>query len=579
MNFDLNLGKAASVLFLALAMAGCGGGGSQTATTPMEPPAPAPVPPTDLDEAQAAAMAAADAAMTASTNAGTAADGAEAATKNLATIQTGAKAKMYAMDARKYSDMAMTAYMDAKKASDDAAAATDARAATRAEVAAEAAKMKAEDAAGMAADKAMKATEAAMMELMIDGAMTSVGGDSSVDATSGKNTSVVGTGTDAQTTITGLISEPETTGKTTNGREAVPADLTIPRAYTSPMVNAEARTDLKIGKELDTSDDMARLRLITHHAGTKTEPVYASAEGSDLTGTVGSDGRIDTNPAPDVEAFVTLAPVGMFYHAKDGLNGGSTDPAALEPMDPIAGGAQQGDTVAAGAKPMMVYSYTDAGGATIYVVLTSTTVTPADTMVIYSNVDIHHEVNRDGIMGDETVEVTANIPVAAAYDHVNFGVWAGLGDAAKNGEQQIANLGIGFVQSIGDGMTGADMPNNGTATYSGNWAAAVQAADFDGDGAITLESDDASVVANFTAAAITATLTDLATLEGDISGNTFSGTKATATGGGLTVDGTFTGSFSGGFYGAKADEAAGVFDFDSDGNKAGAFRGAFGGQK
>ena len=27
-------------------------------------------------------------------------------------------------------------------------------------------------------------------------------------------------------------------------------------------------------------------------------------------------------------------------------------------------------------------------------------------------------------------------------------------------------MGIGFVQSIGDGMTGADMPNAGSATYT-----------------------------------------------------------------------------------------------------------------
>ena len=41
MNFDLKLGKAASVLFLALAMAGCGGGGGTTETTP-ETPVPDP---------------------------------------------------------------------------------------------------------------------------------------------------------------------------------------------------------------------------------------------------------------------------------------------------------------------------------------------------------------------------------------------------------------------------------------------------------------------------------------------------------------------------------------------------------
>ena len=41
---------------------------------------------------------------------------------------------------------------------------------------------------------------------------------------------------------------------------------------------------------------------------------------------------------------------------------------------------------------------------------------------------------------------------------------------------KIDDLGIGFVQNYsGSGLTGADMPNNGSATYSGNWVATVQA--------------------------------------------------------------------------------------------------------
>ena len=47
----------------------------------------------------------------------------------------------------------------------------------------------------------------------------------------------------------------------------------------------------------------------------------------------------------------------------------------------------------------------------------------------------------------------------------------------------------------------------------------------------------------------------------------------------LTATPDFTGSFSGGFYGAKAAEAGGIFDFASEDNEAGAFRGAFGGDK
>ena len=57
------------------------------------------------------------------------------------------------------------------------------------------------------------------------------------------------------------------------------------------------------------------------------------------------------------------------------------------------------------------------------------------------------------------------------------------------------------------------------------------------------------------------------------------GTEAAATGSGLDASADFEGSFSGGFYGAKAAEAGGVFDFASEDNEGGAFRGAFGGRK
>ena len=46
---------------------------------------------------------------------------------------------------------------------------------------------------------------------------------------------------------------------------------------------------------------------------------------------------------------------------------------------------------------------------------------------------------------------------------------------------------------------------------------------------------------------------------------------------GLASGGAFTGEFRGGFHGAGAAEAGGIFDFTSKGRKAGEFRGAFGG--
>ena len=174
----------------------------------------------------------------------------------------------------------------------------------------------------------------------------------------------------------------------------------------------------------------------------------------------------------------------------------------------------------------------------------------------------------------------ADVPEATDYQHIHFGVWAALGDAKKDGTQAPANLGIGFVQNFsGEGLTGADMPNNGTANYDGSWVAAVRAEDADGNGDISLVSGDAGLAANFNKDKITATLTGLATLSGDVSGNTFSGTKATVMDNdphGLDSGGKFTGEFSGGFYGTKAAEAGGIFDFTSEDAADGEFLGAFG---
>ena len=67
--------------------------------------------------------------------------------------------------------------------------------------------------------------------------------------------------------------------------------------------------------------------------------------------------------------------------------------------------------------------------------------------------------------------------------------------------QASADLGIGFVQNFsGEGLTSIgggsdDMPNAGGATYNGNWVAAVQAADGDGNGPISLTNGDASLSA------------------------------------------------------------------------------------
>ena len=236
---------------------------------------------------------------------------------------------------------------------------------------------------------------------------------------------------------------------------------------------------------------------------------------------------------------------------------------------------------------MEVFSYvhpntdTNADGDKTYVVKTATNTdeTTGTTTYSYTSVDVDVEVAAAGEAVAFDTKVKAAIPEATDYEHIHFGVWAALGAAKADGTQTPSGLGIGFLQRIGDGLSGADMPNNGSGIYAGNWVAAVQAEDEDGNGAVSLTSGAASLEADFGEGEITAALTGLATLSGDITGNTFLGDEASKiTHTSLDNEADFEGSFSGGFYGAKAAEAGGVFDFASDdgNNEGGAFRGAFG---
>ena len=531
--------------------------------------------------------------MTASTDAAEAVAAAMAAVANLATMQTGATAGGLAEEASTAAGKAMMAYMHAKAASEAAAAAEDVTAAVEARVMAETAMASAVTYGMMATEKAGEAETAAMAELMIDGTMKSVG-EMSINAEASRSEVTSGSGAK---TITGQSDTLIATGTTTDGREEVDAspEEVPPIKYVSPMVNAAMRDDLKIGKQVDSADDMARLQIITAYASTQSVRVYDAA--SDTGHRSNKEGQIVVSPTGELIAAadgnfdaegnleLSLTPVGMFYAASGGTEIGTIEPMGLDTDD-----AQQGDTVMSKTKAKQVYSFVNTGLAddlTVYVVLNETIATTdsaGKTTKVYEYVivDIHHPVNQDGlgtdgtpITGDEMVFVTASLPVAKSYSHIHFGVWAGLGEAAKDGAQKVTDLGIGFVQSIGDGMTGADMPSTGGAMYNGNWVATVQAA----AGGLALKNGDATLAADFNKATVKATLTDLATLEGSIDGSMFSGTKATvgANAHGLTSDGKFSGSFDGGFYGTKAAEAGAIFDFES--TDAGAFRGAFGGAK
>ena len=304
---------------------------------------------------------------------------------------------------------------------------------------------------------------------------------------------------------------------------------------------------------------------------------------------------VNTDPVPNIPAkYVTPRPIGTYYPVTGGTGadgilgsilGTATAETARETPDDVLGDM---------AKPETVYTFkipvdedndanTPDTNETIYVVLDfSTTTTGGDTINTYRRVGTMIELPAVGTAGEiqlpaKDVNVMAKLPDAKAYEHLHFGVWANLGEAKKNGSQEVDDLGIGFVQNFsGMGMTEV-MPNRGSATYNGNWAATVQE---ENKGAIRLKHGAAMLTANIDKSTLQANLTGLAVLAGDLTGSTFSGTKATVGTNehGLTASGKFTGTFEGGFYGDGAVEAGGIFDFTSADIADGAFRGAFGGR-
>ena len=553
---------------------------------PVDPVDPVPTP---TEQAGTDAQTAADNAKTAADNAKQAAEDADTARTNAATMQTDESSSGLAKKARDAADKAKTAADDAQTAADAAAAAANGVAAGRALGMAEDARDAAMGHETDAGNYGQMAEDAAGGELKIDDTMKSVGG-TTIDAKAKRSVVTIGEGTAAQTTDTGLqakANQPMTTGPQTAGRVTVQGDPDAdPDPFMSPVANAAART-FPIGKLVDEANDMARLMIVTSYAGTKTVRVFAiDSNATDLpttTGTIQVDGAESADDATD-DVFSSLKSRGDYYPAGDD--------GTLITADPADDGTLAGDTIAFNAKPREVFSYVSGAGTdtifgtkddeTSYVVLQGESTDPlaGTTTKTYRPVDIHIDTNADGDPDTPVVpmEVTAVLPDASNYEHIHFGVWAALDEAAKNGRNDIDGLGIGFVQILPDGSTtGADMPNNGTGTYAGDWVATIQAADPEGDGDVILTNGMASLDANFGKGEITADLQGLAMLEGEISTNTFMGTMASdiahAT---LDSNADFEGTFSGGFFGVKADEAGGIFDFATEGNEGGAFVGAFG---
>ena len=501
---------------------------------------------------------------------------ADGARMNVATMQTNGTSGGHAYEARKYAKMADDEYMKAMAASTAAAAAADADdlgAATRALVKAEDARKAADIARDKAVLHADLAIRDAANELKIDGTVKSVG-DLSIDADAGGTTK---TTDDGQTAITGLLAEGMQPMHLFAAVPGQPFVVGTAPTLDTPYKQAVAERSLTIGKTLDSPDDMARLMLVTSYVVEKDVKVYTRDPTATVSLTGTKVGFVSSNTTEEATTNdLELTNLGEYIFA---TNVG------------VANTLEETDEVAKDAESKTVYSYDTTPmnnmDPLIYVVRISTLDNDDGKTYTYVPVDIFVDGADGDDMGEDLDDVYAwaTLPEATAYKHIHFGVWAALEKAAANGDQKIADLGIGFVQNFsGEGLTSIgggidDVPNTGIARYNGDWVAAVRAKNTNGDGDISLRSGAAAVAADFGTGKVTADLTDLATLEGDIAGNTFSGTKASAIDAmhGLDAAGTFTGEFAGGFYGAQAAETAGVFDFTSKGAKAGEFRGAFGG--
>ena len=298
----------------------------------------------NLVRIQTAAANAATAAGTAATEAEDAATAAETAAADSALIQTGPNSATSATDARTHAGYARDAAGDAETAADEAAAATTVTEAEAAQRRAETAQQMAEDHRGHVATRRDAAVDAALNEVKVVEGGYKVG-DTTLMVDAARNVVTVTVNDEEQTMITGKLADlgfmhPD---DAFTGLLADP-DADPPVAYRQ----AVAARIVNIGVDVDSADDTARLRLITHYNGSRMVNVYAIAAATDLTGAVAGN-RIDTTPTDMMDdEFTTLTAVGMFY-----LAGELTDTNGLDQNDQVAA-----ETKAA----QQVYSYTPEGG-------------------------------------------------------------------------------------------------------------------------------------------------------------------------------------------------------------------------
>jgi hypothetical protein len=524
---------------------------------------------TELEKAQQRAMEAMDAAKISSDNAAMAAKDAMDAGTNLATEQTDAMSGMLAYEASKYAKMAMDEYDKAVAANTAAQAAMTISAAVEEAVKAEMAQAMAMSHETMAVDKGMAAVEAAKMELMIVDKTKMVGDTSiTIDGQSRETT------VDDETSITGLLKDMDITtpgARTMNG---------LPLMFEDAAVDGRTADSVDVGFTYDSSDDSARVTLVHSYLGTGKQMQFLRSD--DTSPFDGSSGALDVDaPASSGEDLTPNT-----ADDDDITNGAVTIPAnASHNTEPVTAVPK-----AAGSSFRAVDA-TDDTRTTLYYVksgVADTTTGDTDDGIDQTRIFLERD-SAGGVVTYNVVNVIeVTIDAASAFEHLHYGLWNGI---SGDGDNEVSDLGIGFVTALPDGMGMTEvMPNIGSATYNGNYVANVQRADPEGDGDITRRAGTSSMVANFTKQEVDVTLSGFVTLEGMIDENTFSGDKAAIidtnadtdgvqNGSGLAVNGKFDGTFEGAFYGPLGAEAGGVFDFASEDNEDGAFTGSFGGAR
>ncbi len=583
-----NLAAVFCAVVLAIGLAACGGSSNNKtpATTPDPPPAGPTAVETAIKEARTAAMAASGKAKTASDNAGTSADEAEAAILGVVPVfipKGEMTAKSYADAARTAADMAKAEYDKAKMESDKAAATSDLRVAAQAEVDAEAAQAKAEAQAAQAAEKAKMAKDAAAMEVRHVEGLTYRYGDTTITADAPKASLTTG----GETVVTGKIGNLNEDSQTYAKKPVQYVAATGNKPEVVSRTGFVART-IPIGYYADS--EKSRLFLVDKYvSNTKAVKAYRKAQNAsgnpiNVTAPVTAE-----NPFGSVTAggksYKVMRAESEFYvvDTQDGKKFDKTN--AWDTINRATKDSNAG---------VGIYYYNN-GSKDIYLLRTGTSGTDNFT---YRQIFVYD---------------VPDFPEAKPYEHMNYGRW----DTQKSVG---ADLGIAFVQALpGKGPTpAANLPGFGSATYRGHASWQLRQQNPQGAGGKRGDEGTATTTVDFGKSTIRTDLFTapgrivtlgpydgiLATLQGTIDGNGFSGSKVTnvnaegisyntpgfsvpaaghrgAVGLATSADGSLyeVKEYRGQFFGPNAEEVGGVFYITSKDKKKGELLGSFGGRR